>query len=97
MIKIRNIFISVIVAIAVLILLDIIAYIFYINAPVVIGWFTGVSYYETMNWLTSIDKVVDSVLKDCKTLELENEIKYLKNRIDNLKSDLTTEKCMKVK
>jgi len=95
--KIRNIFISVIVAIAVLILLDIIAYIFYINAPVVIGWFTGVSYYETMNWLTSIDKVVDSDLKDCKTLELENEIKYLKNRIDNLKSDLTTEKCMKVK
>ena len=97
MIKIRNIFISVIVAIAVLILLDIIAYIFYINAPVVIGWFTGVSYYETMNWLTSIDKVVDSDLKDYKILELESEIKYLKNRIDNLNSELTTEKCMKVK
>lgn len=94
MTKIRNWFIAFIVTVGVFIIFDIVQYIIQYDLTFFKGWFACSAFYYTLSRIKSIDLPTESLeSKVITSLEKENE--YLHDRIDELNSQITTERCMK--
>ncbi len=96
MIKIRNFFIALITSTAVIILIDIIGFINYSDLSFISGWLGCATYLYLMKYLKKVDVIYDNDLKDKKIKSLESENKSLNIHIDELKSQIITERCMRI-
>lgn len=93
----RNSFIATIVSLAVVILLDIIGYIFNIELTFLKGCFACASYFIILKYEYNIDNLCDlDKLEELKknNKELEETNKYLHIRVEELNSQITTERCI---
>ena len=95
MIKIRNFFIALITSAAVVIIIDIIGFIYFSDLSFISGWLSCATFYFLMKYLKKVDIIYDNELKDEKIKSLESENKFLKIQIGEINSQITTERCMR--
>jgi len=93
----RSWFIATFVALAVIIIIDIISVIFNIELNFIKGWFSCATYFIVLKYEHNIENEIElDKMNDLKmrNAELEENNKFLHIRVEELNSQLTTERCI---
>ena len=86
--------ISTFVALAVIVIIDIISVIFDIELTFAKGWFSCATYFIVLKYEHKIENEIELEELKSNNKELEENNKYLHIRVEALNSQLTTERCI---